>query len=217
MSTGNLQEPSQNFVSAKDESIRMFENPFLDFMSRVHWSIPVIVYLPVITYFSYISFQNQTFSIGIDLLILLSGLFLWTVFEYLAHRFIFHFHPTSEFGKKLHFIMHGVHHDYPNDSWRLVMPPPLSLPLAILFYFIFIQGLGLAFGAPLYAGFVLGYLSYDMIHYATHHAKFIKFKWFLQLKKYHMDHHFLSPEEGFGVSNPLWDYVFGTTFKKNKK
>ena len=207
-------EIAQTYISAKDESVRMFDNPILNYFSRVHWSTPVILYVPLISYFLYVSISNPVFSIGIDLAIFAGGLFVWSFFEYIAHRFIFHYQPTSDWGKRVHFLMHGVHHDYPNDSWRLVMPPGFSIPLAILFYYLFVVLMGTPIGAPFYAGFVFGYLSYDMLHYATHHATFIKAKWFRNLKKHHMDHHFRSPEEGFGVSSPIWDFVFGTFFKK---
>ena len=108
--------------------------------------------------------------------------------------------------------MHGVHHDYPNDSKRLVLPPSVSIPLAVLFYFLFNALLGPALAAPFYAGFVTGYLVYDMIHYAVHHAD-IKSKWFIELKTHHLKHHFKDPDKGYGVSSKIWDKIVGTDYK----
>jgi dihydroceramide fatty acyl 2-hydroxylase len=205
------------FVSAKDESVRMFNNPILHALSFVHWTTPVFMYIPLIVYVMVLSFFEITIPFYSDFGLFFVGILSWSLFEYLAHRFVFHYHPTSKIGKRVHFLIHGVHHDYPNDSWRLVMPPIISVPLAVLFYFIFTMSFGSVLGSPLYAGFVFGYVCYDTIHYATHHAKFIKAKWFVKLRKHHMDHHFASPDEGFGVSSFLWDFIFNTNFKKLKK
>ena len=128
---------AKNYVSNKDETVRMFKSDFFEAFSKVHYTVPLYIFLPVILYFLYRSvwlFELQFLSI-VSLIII--GLFVWTLTEYTLHRFIFHFQPKSKFGQKLHFIFHGVHHDYPNDSKRLVMPPSVSVPLATLFYFIF--------------------------------------------------------------------------------
>jgi sterol desaturase/sphingolipid hydroxylase (fatty acid hydroxylase superfamily) len=116
----------------------------------------------------------------------------------------------------MHFLLHGVHHDYPNDSKRLVMPPSVSIPLAVLFYGLFILVLGEVYTAPFLAGFLVGYICYDEIHYATHHAP-MKSRFWLAIKHHHILHHFRDPERGFGVSNPAWDYVFGTAYKPEEK
>ncbi len=204
------------YVSDKDESPRMFESNFLDFFSRVHFSVPLFVFVPVILYMMY-------YAIGVHKLPFLhilgwggAGLLAWTFTEYFMHRFVFHFHPKSEFGKRIHFIFHGVHHDFPNDSYRLVLPPALSIPLALGFFTLF----GYFFGDspaiyPFFALYIFGYLSYDMMHYAIHHWS-IKNKWFQAVKRHHMVHHFKDPDNGYGVSSTLWDHVLGTTYDKKK-
>jgi sterol desaturase/sphingolipid hydroxylase (fatty acid hydroxylase superfamily) len=206
----------KNFVSLKDESIRMFDNPILDWFSYIHWTYPLIIWLPVVVFCLYMSIF--AYNIGIQTILYgIIGFMFWTLLEYLMHRFVFHYHPSSEFGKQIHFVMHGVHHDYPNDSKRLVMPPIMSLlisiPFAFLFWYGFGQG-GKSFAA--FAGLVLGYLSYDMLHYAVHYAKW-NWAWFERLKKHHMAHHYQHPESGFGVSNMFWDVIFGTTIEKARQ
>ena len=131
------------------------------------------------------------------------------------HRFLFHYHPTSEFGKRIHFIFHGVHHDYPNDAKRLVMAPAVSVPLAVLYYFLFRLLLGEMNVAPFFTGFVVGYLFYDMTHYAIHHFTFKSGIW-LKIKKHHMVHHYKDHDHGYGVSSKLWDIIFRTDFKDPK-
>jgi sterol desaturase/sphingolipid hydroxylase (fatty acid hydroxylase superfamily) len=132
-----------------------------------------------------------------------------TLFEYWLHRLVFHFEPEKGIGARLHWMIHGVHHDHPNDPLRLVMPPAASIPLAI----VVIGAMFLVFGsthAPgVAAGFLTGYLVYDEIHYALHHhtptSRLGK-----RLRELHMRHHFQDDEKGFGISAPYWDVVFRT-------
>lgn len=205
----------KNFVSNKDETVRMFKSDFFEAFSRVHYTVPLYIFLPVIFYFLYRSiwlFELKFLSI-VSLIII--GLFVWTLTEYTLHRFVFHFQPKSQLGKKLHFIFHGVHHDYPSDSKRLVMPPSVSLPLATLFYLLFGVILGVSFVAPFFVGFLIGYLFYDLSHYAIHHFNMHSKIW-LAIKNHHMKHHYQDPAKGFGVSTPLWDIIIGTNFLQNR-
>lgn len=206
---------AKNFVSNKDETVKMFDNKILEALSRVHPSVPLIIYVPVILYMLYLSiWQHQMPAINIILLIFL-GIFIWTITEYSLHRFVFHFKPKSKIGEKIHFIFHGVHHDYPNDSRRLVMPPSVSIPLALLFYFLFTLILGKVFVFPFFAGFLTGYLFYDITHYAIHHFN-MHSKFWLAIKNHHMKHHYQDSNKGFGVSTPIWDVVIGTNFPPKK-
>jgi sterol desaturase/sphingolipid hydroxylase (fatty acid hydroxylase superfamily) len=127
---------------------------------------------------------------------------------------VFHFKPRTPAEERVSFLVHGVHHAQPMEKTRLVMPPPVSIPLALLFYALFRLAIGVllrqpAWVAPLFAGLVSGYIAYDMLHYSTHHFQLrsaaLKF-----LRRHHMRHHAGSWNDRFGVSSPLWDYVFGT-------
>ncbi|CAN5563088.1 hypothetical protein BH10BAC6_BH10BAC6_10300 [soil metagenome] len=205
---------AKTFISNKDESVRMFKSDFLEFFSHIHWSVPVIAWSPVIIgLFIYCAMAEGILA---TLGFFIAGVFLWSLSEYILHRFVFHYQPKTEVGKKLHFLLHGVHHDYPQDSSRLVMPLGFSVPIAIVFYFVFriiMMPLGGEYYLGLFSGFIAGYLAYDMIHYATHHmpmrGRIGKF-----LKQYHMKHHYVDGDHGYGVSNPLWDHVFHTVPKK---
>lgn len=201
----------KNYVSNKDETVRMFNNDILESLSRVHWSVPLILYIPVVIYFLYYSINKSELNFRTILLLFLIGIVIWTFTEYFLHRFVFHYQPKSEWGKRIHFIVHGVHHDYPKDSKRLVMPPSVSIPLALLFFFFYKNLLGENYVFPFFAGFLVGYLFYDMTHYAVHHFNFHN-KFWLIIKNHHMKHHYQDSKRGFGVSQPAWDYVFGTTF-----
>ncbi len=199
------------YVSAKNETVRMFESDFLEFFSHAYPIIPLALYSPAVVYMIYVSFAQRNMSILAVASCFLLGLFSWTLLEYIIHRWCFHYQPKTRWGRQLHFIVHGVHHDYPNDASRLVMPPSVSLPLMILFYFAFVLIFG-RFAAAIWAGLISGYLGYDMIHYATHHFA-MKNGLGAWLKQYHLRHHYQDDHAGYGVSSPLWDYVFRTTRK----
>jgi len=206
---------TKNFVSNKDLTVRMFKSNFMESLSKVHPAVPVIIYLPAILYFLFRTiFLLNLSAVNIIVLILL-GIFVWSITEYTLHRFVFHFKFKSKFGERLHFIFHGVHHDYPNDSKRLVMPPSLSIPLSVIFYFLFEYVLGAKLVFPFFVGFLAGYLFYDMTHYAIHYFNIHNKSW-LKLKKHHMRHHYQDPSKGFGVSNTIWDKVIGTNFDTKK-
>jgi len=201
----------RHYVSKKNETVRMFESDLMEFFSRVHPATPLLLYMPVVGYMLYLSLWQQKLSNLAVAGLFVLGILFWTLLEYLIHRYIFHYEPKSRLGKRLHYIIHGVHHDYPNDARRLVMPPSISVPLAVLFYILFL----LTFGhlAPgVFAGLVFGYVCYDMLHYATHHFPMKRGLW-LWLKQYHLRHHYKDDDAGFGISSPIWDYVFGTTRK----
>jgi sterol desaturase/sphingolipid hydroxylase (fatty acid hydroxylase superfamily) len=207
-----MPEPTKRFyISNKNESVPMFESRFMEFFSHVHPATPVVLYVPVIVYLLYRALAHGQMSALTVIVLFLIGVLMWTLLEYVVHRYVFHYEPKSRAGKALHFIIHGVHHDYPNDASRLVLPPVISLPMAVLFYFLFAVSFG-RFAPAISAGFGAGYVCYDMIHYATHHFA-MKNRIGLWLKQYHLRHHYKDDEVGFGVSSPLWDYIFGTTRK----
>jgi sterol desaturase/sphingolipid hydroxylase (fatty acid hydroxylase superfamily) len=86
------------------------------------------------------------------------------------------------------------------------MPLLVSVPLAIFFFYLFRLLFG-EFNLVVFSGFVLGYVCYDSIHYATHHMN-LKGRVGKFLRSYHLRHHYEDEHTAYGVSNPLWDYVF---------
>lgn len=191
----------------------MFQSGLLESLSKVHFSVPLILYIPVIAYFLYKGIALEHNSVLTFLAVFGGGLLFWTFTEYALHRFLFHFEPSSSWGKKLHFMFHGVHHDYPNDAMRLVMPPSVSVPLATGFYFLFVWVLPAHIVPVFFASFMTGYLFYDISHYALHHATFKNAFW-KKLKQHHMLHHYTDATKGYGVSSALWDKIFRSDFEK---
>src|SRR6202012_2320393 len=140
----------------------MFESRVLDALSRVHPVVPILIFVPGIV--ALVAWGLTKVSVLVSIALLAGGYALWTLFEYWLHRLVFHFEPEDGIGARLHWIIHGVHHDHPNDPMRLVMPPSVSIPLAALFIFVFSLVLGTPTFLPFGAGFLGGYLAYDMRH-----------------------------------------------------
>jgi len=160
------------FVSNSRESTRMFKSNILESLSKVHYSVPLIIYIPVIVYFGWRALAVVHNTAWQFIGSLVAGLLVWTLTEYVMHRFVFHFVPKSKWGLRLHFLFHGVHHDYPSDALRLVLPPSVSIPLATGFYFLFYALIPEIYLNGFYSAFMTGYLFYDITHYALHHATF---------------------------------------------
>ncbi len=194
--------------------IRLFDNPLLERLSKISPVTVLAVYLPLIIHGIWRSFVIGI-PFGVFIALFLSGIAFWTLFEYFFHRYIFHFTPRGAFQERVSFLFHGVHHQYPNDKKRLVMPIALSLSIAVLLLALFAALFGV-WAWAFSAGFAVGYLAYDMTHYSIHHFKRPQGKWFRNLWKSHLDHHFRDSSRGYGVSSSFWDHVFGTvqTIKK---
>jgi 4-hydroxysphinganine ceramide fatty acyl 2-hydroxylase len=196
----------KQYVSNKDESARLFKSDLLEVFTHVHPAVPHLIFIPAIGFMIYLSLGMALTSFAF---LFVFGVCLWTLAEYVIHRFLFHFEPRNLWQQRLYFLVHGVHHDYPNDSRRLVMPPVVSIPLSACFYGLFTLMLGSYYASPFWAGFITGYLVYDTMHYAIHHFRF-RGKIGLMLRNRHLRHHFADPDHNFGISSPLWDMVFGT-------
>jgi dihydroceramide fatty acyl 2-hydroxylase len=189
----------------------MFESDLLDRLSRVHFSVPLVIFLPAIAVL--LTVGSRVGSPAEFAALIVGGYLLWTLTEYWLHRVVFHFEPEEGIGARLHWIIHGVHHDHPNDPLRLVMPPSVSVPLAALFCAVFALVLGTPGAWAFGAGFLAGYLAYDMTHYYVHHHA-PRSRLGKLIRELHMRHHFQDHTRGFGVTAPFWDYVFGTALRR---
>ena len=201
-------------INTSNEPIRLFRSDFLEFFTHISPVAVLLIWLPITGFFIF-----RTLSMGVGRVYVLPvgmllGVFLWTLVEYLLHRFLFHFRAKNAWQKRVSFLFHGIHHEQPRIKTRLVMPPVVSIPLALvffgLFWVLFIALLGIpTWFSPVFAGFILGYIFYDMTHYATHHFR-MKKGYFRMVRQHHMHHHFQTPEQRFGVTSPVWDIVFRT-------
>jgi dihydroceramide fatty acyl 2-hydroxylase len=189
-------------------SPRMFESRVLDALSRVHPLVPVLLFAPAIVVLTAWGLSKVSLLGMVGLAV--GGYAMWTLFEYWLHRVVFHFEPSKGLGARLHWIIHGIHHEHPNDPMRLVMPPSVSIPLGAVVFAAMYVVFGGRYAPGLGAGFFAGYLVYDMLHYYLHHFH-PRGRLGRMLRERHMRHHFQDDTRGFGISAPYWDEVFRTS------
>ncbi len=194
---------------------QLFKNQYLEYLTKTHPLVIWGMYLPALILLPYYSVKALEYSALNTFLIFIGGVFFWTFTEYILHRFAFHHHPESERGKRINYVLHGNHHEYPRDKERLFMPAAPSLIIASIFFLFFFLVLG-KFAFPFFPGFMLGYLMYGTMHYAIH-AWNPPFKWMKGLWRNHHLHHYKHSDMGFGVSSTFWDHVFGTMFDLKKE
>lgn len=198
--------------TSSDKRLRLFENPWLEKLTVISvgwfmaiWSIGLI-------WLGVSAWGSAPISSVLPLIVF--GWFLFTALEYVAHRFLFHLKPRSDLMAKIVFVMHGNHHMQPMDKLRSLMPPIVSLPIG----YAVASLLSLAFGVWsqwMLFGFVLGYVAYDLTHYASHHwpmrSSFAK-----RFKRHHLLHHFLSEDANYAVTGLFWDSLMGTKVQLGK-
>ncbi|PFH61696.1 hypothetical protein XA68_16579 [Ophiocordyceps unilateralis] len=199
------------------KSAPLFGN-FLEPLTKTPWWLIPTLWLPCVAYGTYLASQGYYGPLA-TASFWAFGLFLWTLIEYGMHRFLFHvddYLPDNRVGITAHFLLHGVHHYLPMDKYRLVMPPTLFVVLATPFWRLAHVLLSFDWHAAtaVFCGGIFGYICYDLTHYFLHHQNLPL--WYKQLKKYHLQHHFLDYELGFGVTSKFWDTVFGTELQPIK-
>ncbi|MVT06902.1 sterol desaturase family protein [Chitinophaga tropicalis] len=194
---------------------RLFESRYLEMLTKTHPLVIWAMYVPIIGYMLYYSYASLGFGIARVATVFFGAMFFWTFFEYIMHRYIFHLSSENPRVRRIIYVMHGNHHEYPRDKQRLFMPPVPSLILASVIFgaqYLFLQNITFMF----FPGFMLGYLIYGSMHYAIH-AWNPPFRFMKALWRNHHLHHYKGDEKGFGVSSSLWDYVFGTSFDLEKE
>ncbi len=190
---------------------QLFRNPILEKLSRTHISVPLIIFFSYSAALLYWSITHTSLSMGTTIAMFFIGMIAFTWVEYMVHRYLFHMGANSEQRAKVQYTLHGVHHEFPKDKERLAMPPVVSITISTILLFLFRLVLGdLVFS--FLPGFLVGYAAYLSIHYMVHSFQppnnFFKMLWVN-----HSIHHYKDGEEVFGVSSPLWDYVYGTMKK----
>lgn len=186
----------------------MFETPLIERFSRIQPWQPFVFWVPVIGWFLYRTVVDGVAPLPAAGLVL-AGMLVWSITEYVLHRYVFHYMGPRAWQRRFYFVFHGVHHDFPSDPDRLVMPLGVSIPVGFAFLLAFRALAGGVLGSPLFIGFAVGYLAYDGTHYAVHHWR-MSSRWGKWIKRYHMVHHHTGENARWGVSSPLWDWVFGT-------
>ncbi len=189
-------------------SKQLFENPILEKLSRTHISIPVTMFFVSGAVLGWYAFAHTDLSRWLIGSLFFAGLLTFTFVEYWMHRSVYHIEPSTPARAAFQYKTHGIHHEYPKDKTRLAMPPILAIVVSGTFFALFFLLMGEAAYA-FFPGFIWGYAGYLLIHFSVHAypppKNFFKALWIN-----HSIHHYKDGESVFGVSSPLWDYVFGT-------
>jgi sterol desaturase/sphingolipid hydroxylase (fatty acid hydroxylase superfamily) len=187
---------------------KLFNNPVIEKLSRTHIAVPLLLFFVYSAVLLYWSAQQTSLSLGISVGMFAIGFFVFTWVEYQVHRHIFHMGTHTTWRKKAQYLIHGVHHEFPKDKDRLAMPPLASLTIATLLLLLCRWLMG-DYGFTFMAGFMVSYASYLWVHYLIHAYpppnNFLRIWWIN-----HSIHHYKNGTGVFGVSSPLWDYLYGT-------
>jgi sterol desaturase/sphingolipid hydroxylase (fatty acid hydroxylase superfamily) len=186
---------------------QMFNHPFLEWFTESRPLTLALIFPPISAGLVWAGLVAG-WSPAASSVLFAGGVALWTLIEYLTHRFVFHLTPRSRFGILFAYLIHGGHHAFPEDRRHWVMPPISTVPVAAVLFLALYLLIGLA-SPPVFAGALLGYLAYDLLHYACH-AGTLRSRPLRYLRQHHLTHHYRTPATRFGVSSPLWDGVFGT-------
>jgi len=198
----------------REREVRLYQNDFLEALTRVHPAVPIAIWGPLSLGLIYLGYQ-QGLSGRTAIGLALFGGFVWTFVEYCLHRWIFHWQPQHPKLREFFYPMHQLHHDV--QEWdRLLAPPMMAVPLALVLMGIFYALLGTPIVFSFFGGFLIGYLCYDYIHFYTHFVR-PKSEIGKGLRRRHLQHHFAAEDRWYGVSSPLWDYLFGTHIGKNER
>jgi len=194
---------------------QLFKNPILEKLSRTHIAVPLSIFFVYSTALLYWSITHTTLSAWTTIGMFLLGFVGFTWIEYITHRYVFHMGTYTKLREKLQYTVHGVHHEFPKDKTRLAMPPLLSITISTLLLLLFRLIMGdLVFS--FLPGLLVGYAFYLSVHYMVHvyqpPKNFFKILWIN-----HSVHHYKHGEYVFGVSSPLWDYVYGTMKEKKSQ
>ncbi len=190
---------------------RLFQNDYLEMMTKTHPLVIYSIYFPIIALMLYYGAAYKGVGVGTEVLLFCGGALFWSFFEYVMHRYAFHYVAESPRAQKFVYTMHGVHHEYPRDRERLFMPPIPSLIISSLI-FLGMHALMGWYALSFFPGFVFGYILYGSMHYAIH--AFAPPRWLKALWRNHHLHHYKAPDKGFGVSSVIWDVVFRTVPKR---
>ncbi|MBC9812689.1 sterol desaturase family protein [Crocinitomicaceae bacterium CZZ-1] len=201
-------------VYPDSDSPKLFKNKFLEFLTKTHPLVIDAMYLTIAYFLISHFYVNHSQSVLFIVGLFFAGFFSWSFAEYLMHRFLYHKIEDATYNTGIQYLFHGIHHEYPNDKTRLVLPIIPSFVIASVFFAIFYLIMGkyaFVFGP----GFMIGYCAYMTVHYTVHKVappKRFNFWW-----TFHNIHHYQQHDRAFGVTSPLWDIVFGTMPEKNRK
>ncbi len=195
-------------TSGNNSTYKLFESPVLDKLTRTHIAVPLSILGSVAIGLLIYGSLHSPVPLLAGLGLFIFGMLLFSLLEYIMHRYVFHMDTSTRLRQRLQYIFHGWHHDHPKDKDRLAMPPVVSALLAAVLFILFrlLVGNLAYFFLP---GFMIGYIGYLGVHYSVHAYKppknLLRHLWI-----HHSIHHHREHDRAYGVSSPLWDIIFNT-------
>ena len=192
--------------NAPDERLVLFKNNSLEKLTVVSAFWFVVTWSVVLPLVAIAGWGDVTPLAGLGLVVV--GMIVWSLFEYSVHRYLFHWKTEWPWAKRLIFVVHGNHHAQSDDRLRNLMPLILSIPISMSIWAMFVAAIGPA-GTWLFLGFILGYVVYDLVHYACH-------QWPMRgalgeaLKRHHMRHHHVDADMNYAITGIFWDRIFSS-------
>lgn len=199
-------------MDAEPSRLKLFESRWLERQTMI--SAPAFIalwamLLPLIAYSA-----PGTVHWTTALTLVMAGMIVWTLTEYGLHRFLFHWRAGSQMMKRLVYILHGNHHNVPNDPWRNLMPPIVSLPVGGVIWATMLSLFG-PMGSWLFLGFMTGYVIYDLLHYACHQRP-MKGPLLRKFRNHHLRHHYSRKHGNYAITGLIWDSLFHTSLRQGK-
>lgn len=180
-------------------------------MSTPKWKqgAPFLFYAVIALFSGVVATMSERRSKISILGFLLAGFISWQLIEYVMHRFILHRYERLRNHSQIR-QSHLVHHQQPQAMDDLFIGLRMSLPVTFCFCLL-AWAVVQTWQATVYlfTGLVIGWFSYEWLHYQAHHGR-ARLRVMRYLKKYHLLHHYQTPHKRFGVSTPLLDFLFGT-------
>mmetsp|Transcript_18601 Transcript_18601/g.47271 ORF Transcript_18601/g.47271 Transcript_18601/m.47271 type:complete len:711 (+) Transcript_18601:172-2304(+) len=201
---------------ARYSRVDLFPEPWNTYLTKTNiWMIAPWIF-PILFLIDYEHFFSSV------LLATVTHLFLWPLVEIFVHKIVFHMEiGDSKLIMLIHFMFHGIHHAAPRDYGHLLMPYTVSVPLTLIGWSLLytLTGGHIFATNSILAGFLTGYVRYDLTHISLHSftpknlqsfleslqyvptsvTKFLT-AYYRELKQAHDKHHFSEPDRFFEVS-----------------
>lgn len=190
--------------------IRLFQSRFMELTTLTPFPVFFFFWIAILAWVSTVALSHSGWA---RLVVAASfGVLLWTLAEYMMHRFLFHMNMKSAYGRRLLFLLHENHHADPADPLRGIMPLTVSIPLGAVFWGLALLAFG-HLGNAVFLGFGIGYVMYDTVHWACHQLP-MQGGIAKRLKLHHLRHHYAEQDANYATTGIFWDRVFRTGIKR---
>jgi sterol desaturase/sphingolipid hydroxylase (fatty acid hydroxylase superfamily) len=200
------------FTALEDTTPQIYNSKVMERLTRMHYSVPFIIYIPIIGFFVYRALFIKQMNPIHFLWILPMITIFWSWLEYILHKHFLHRRPDGSATVELANKIHEAHHAYPNDSYRLAVHWCISVPGGIVFYAICLLIFGYYLVDAVFAGLVFYYLVYEFAHISSHKINNSN-PILMKIKKHHLRHHFKDDSKDYGFTSGIWDKLFKTDHK----